>query len=314
MTILGMWTKHWIFICLNVVFIFAVSDLNAEDFVTVTSDDTVEIDKVKGTALLKGNVVITKRSDGSTLKTDKLFLLRDANTEKLMRAEADGNVDFKFNDIQEDQSVNTTRVTCNMAIFEREESLAEFKGSVRVESEDYWLEGDKLRYDYDKEKGKITEIPGKQVKMMFYKKQAKDNGKTDDVKPRQEISGKATVVSADRQLRKAILQGKVEIIDRSDLSTFKANRADVFFDINEEVEEIIANGNFSLTQPKRKSSADRAVFNYQTEIITLIGNALVKEEGQMEIKSSKIRMYMKVNKGIIQGEDNVPIQMKIPLK
>lgn len=150
---------------------------------------------------------------------------------------------------------------------------------------------------------------------MFYKKPSPNQLKADTENPeRQKITGVADEILVDRVGRKAVLQGKVVVDDHSDQSRFKADRAELFFDEVEEIKTIIADGNFSMNQPKRISRANRAVFEYQTDEVTLIGNAYVKEENNMEISSARIKMYMKVDRGIISGVDDVPVKMKIELE
>lgn len=98
------------------------------------------------------------------------------------------------------------------------------------------------------------------------------------------------------------------------ISKFDAQRAEVFLNKQDEVDVIIASGQVVIFQDGRTSKADRAVFNYSTEIIKLIGNAYMKEDGQIEISSSFIEMHMNVSKGIIKGKKESPVKIEIPVK
>lgn len=98
------------------------------------------------------------------------------------------------------------------------------------------------------------------------------------------------------------------------ISQFDAQRAEVFLNKQDEVDVIIASGDVVIMQNGRTSKAQKAVFDYNTEIIRLIEDAYVKEEGQVEVTSSYIEMHMNVSKGMIKGKKESPVKIEIPVK
>jgi len=314
--------------------LLATGLVHARDFVTITASKTAVIDRSKGTAVWQKNVHVIRRSTGSTLMTDQLSIERDTTSDQLVWAEANGSVhavyyqgqvsEEKLDQVSEEKGNPPDRlnlpqephsvVTCDLATFSRKTALAELQGRVHILSKDFELQAEKIRYDYRAERGKITARPGEQVQFVFYKKPTTNGMQPTARAPvRQKVSGVATEILANRPSRKMVLQGKVYIIDYSDQSQFRADRAELFFNEQEEIEIIIANGNFSMNQPGRVSRSDRAVFEYAKEEVTLIGNAYVKEDNKVEVTSARIKMYIKVNQGIIRGVDDIPVKMEIEI-
>ena len=303
-----------------------ISQSFAKDKIIITSKKTAVIDKTRGTAVWRDEVVVVRKSTGSKLLTDLLSIARDTASGRLIWAEALGDVQaFYYGSLEDNHKKPSvkkidsspaphTTITCDHATYSRKTALAELTGSVHIQSLDFELLAERIRYDNRVEHGKITAKVDEKVQFVFYK-----NSSSDDQQPvnisqvRQKISGSAVQILVNRRSRKIVLQGKVFIIDHSDQSQFKADRTDLFFDDKEEIESAVANGNFSMIQPGRISRSDRADFDYIKEEITLTGHAFVKEEEKMEVTSDRIKMYMKVNQGIIRGVDNVPVKMEIEI-
>ncbi len=316
----------WLLFSLLSILLMAGS-IQAKDFVTIASDKTAVVDKVKGTAVWRKNVHVVRKSTGSNLTTDRLSIERDIVSKRIIWAEAIGNVKAVYfrsptdlisgkpnaNAIQGKNSHTT--ISCDLATFSRKTSIAVLSGTVNVQSRDFNLQAEKITYNYVVENGKVTARPGEQVRFVFYKKSNLNTLKQAVLRPEsQRISGVADEILVDRSSLKSVLQGNVYAIDHSDQSQFRAARTELFFDENEEIETIIASGNFSMHQPDRVSKADRALFEYESEEVTLIGNAYVRENNNMEVSSARIKMYMKVNKGIISGVDDIPVKMKIEIE
>jgi len=297
----------------------------AKDTLLITSDKTAQINKSKGLLLLKENVVIVQQSNQSTLKTDELLVTRDATSDQVLRAVADGSVEFKYRpatanpkssihknltSTNENKFINST---CDWASFDRPKELIELRGSVVVKSVDYILEADHVKYYYKSENGRFTALPGEQVIMTYFRNSDKNTSKSATTFNRTKTRATADLILFNKSSRKVTLQGNVHIEDFEDQSQISANRAELFFDINDTLEQMIANGKFVMSQPKRLSKADRAVFDYQKEEVTLTGNAYVKEEEKIEITSSLIIMHIKAEKGIIKGAEQIPVKMKVTI-
>ncbi len=315
------------FICAGLlVGLLMISQSFAKDTIIITSKKTAVIDNTHGTAVWRDNVVVVRKSTGSKLLTALLSLERDTASGRWTWAEADGKVKVIYHrslvDDQKErsnlksnsQSVPYAVVTCDKATVSRKTALAVLVGAVHIKSIDFELQAEKIHYNYNVERGKITAKTGEKVQFVFYKKESSDDLQPSSIgQVRQKISGSAVEILVNRGSRKIVLQGEVYIIDHSDQSQFRADRTDLFFDEKEEIESAVANGNFSMNQPGRVSRSDRAVFEYDREEVTLIGNAYVKEEQKVEVTSARIKMYMKVNKGIIRGVDDIPVTMEIEI-
>lgn len=284
-----------------------------DDYVSVSATKNILVNKKQGTALLEENVKVVQESTQSTLTSDHLFIKRDPDTKKVSYAKAEGNVHAimnKLNDIG--VRIRTVDLVCRFAEFDKPKNKAIIKGDVVVESHDFKLVADRVFYDLKTETGTITERPGKQVLMTFIKNATPPNAPQPDVMIAPEIvDGAADEIRFNKPLRKVTFQGQVNFFDHAEQARFTANKADAYFDIDDDLERIVAYENVVITQPKRESRSDRAVFNYNTEIIVLTGNASVKELNQMEMRSSTITMYMNEDKGIISGGEEVPVKAKI---
>jgi lipopolysaccharide transport protein LptA len=327
----------------------AIAVIASEDFISVTSSKTVRLDKEEGTALLLGDVHVIHKTTGSTLNADKVFLRRDKKTTKPIQGKAEGKVHAVIHKV-DDQGIlrRTIDVRCREGEFDKIIEEALLSGQVIVKSHDFIIKADRVFYDLKREQGRITEIPGKQVEMTFFKNavhsdimdlpaavqsdkpavsetvqsststppetaQSSTTTLPEGVQANEigKAEGFADEVRLDKILRKITLQGKVRFIDYVEETAFTAEKADIFLDQSDDVERIYAYEKVVISQPNRVSKADQAVFDYVTETINLIGNANVKEPDQMEISSSKISLYMKEEKGFIKGKPNIPLKTKV---
>ncbi len=304
-----------ILLCISSVIFFYEVSLFAKDFISVSSSKSAILNKSKGTALLRGNVKIVHKTSGSTLVTDELFLMREKESGDLSYAKAKGNVLMDLNSLDDSGVLERkTNVVCRQALYDKLKSLAELRGKVEITSHDYKINADIVFYDLEKEIGRITETPGKQVRMVFYKNRLHTDGKEDESQVRSGmIDGQATEIRLNKKLNKLIFQGKVRFYDHDEKALFVSKKADLFFDKKDQLEKIIAYGNVKLSQPKRSSTSDRADLDYITEIVTLTGNARLKEVDQLEVFSSVIKLHMDENKGVVESGEHVPIKMKTKL-
>lgn len=300
---------------LTVVLFFSSGSVASasDDFISIKSSKTVRLNNELGTALLLGDVLVVHRSTGSTLNADELFIKRDKETAKPIKGKAKGKVHAVLHKQDEYGTIiRTTDVRCKRAEFDKiiEESL--LSGLVVVKSHDFLIKADRVFYDMKRERGRITEIPGKQVEMTFYKNAVHDQSADAFQMPEiGKVDGVADEVRFDKIQRKIILQGKVRFIDHLEQTSFVAEKADVYFDRFDELERINAFENVVISQPKRISKADQAVFDYVDETVDLIGNASVKEPDEMELTSSKITLFMNEEKGFVKGKPDVPLKTKV---
>ncbi len=300
---------------LFISFFLSLGTQAQEEFIKVKSNKTIKIDKVKGTAILEGEVQVIQESTQSSLKSDQLVIQRDSITNKTILVKAKGNVRGLYNDINNTTgTMRTIEISCNSAEMDRVLDKAVIKGLVVIKSYDFEMTADMVLYDFKQEVGTITEIPGKQVLLKLTKNASSDKNQANESEfiP-QIIEGAADEFRIIRSLRKITLQGKIKFFDHSEQARFSGQRADVYFDQFEKLNRIIAYQDVTISQPKRVSKADRAVFDYQTNAIILTGNASVQELNQMELNSPNITMHMDENKGIISGNNKAPVKAKVKI-
>ncbi len=287
-----------------------------DDFVTIKSNETIRIDKAKGNAILKGEVVIVQESTKSLLKSELVEIKRDNASRKIKLIKATGEVEGTFNEFDpETNDVRTVFLFCKTAELDRDLNRAVLSGGVRIQSHDFELTADSIDYDLILEFGTITEIPGKQVKIILIKDPDATKIPSEKIGEAvsQVIEGLADEFRVNRSSKKITLQGKINIHDKTENAEFSGNRADLFFDQDEKLQRIVAYQNVVISQPKRTSKADRAVFDYRSNSITLTGNASVKEKNQMEMNAPRITLHMDEDKGFISGDNNTPVKSKIKI-
>ncbi len=300
-------------LALLVVAIFA-EGIQAADSFSVSSSDSAILDKKQGTVRLIGSVSIVQKTTGSTLKADEIFLRRNRLSGKLVYAKATKFVEallIQKKTATQSLGIRKTKVFCNEAVFDKDKSTAYLEGNVLVVSYDMRMTAEKLRYDLKEENGVITNLPGKKVVFLFSKERKPSQGFLTE-KPDQQglVEGKASEIRFSESLNKLVLQGNVTLYDHDEEASFASEKADLFFNQKDELEMIIAYGNVKLTQPKRSSISDRVDFDYIKEIVTLTGNATLKEVDQLEISSSIIRMHMDEDKGMVESGQSTPVRMK----
>ena len=303
-----------VFLCCLTGFFFSNSHISGQDeFITIKSNETIQIDKAKGNAILKGGVEVVQESTKSFLKSELVEIKRDNASRKIVLIKAKGKVQGTFNQINpETKVVRTVFLICKAAELDRNLNRATLRGGVKVTSHDFELTADSVDYDLRQELGTMTEIPGKQVKFILKKN---TNSKTNapesaNVTP-EVIEGFADELRVNRSAKKMTLQGKIKIHDKSEEAEFSGNRADIYLDDNEKLQRIVAYQNVVISQPNRLSQADRAVFDYRSDSITLTGNASVKEKNQMEMNAPRITLHMDEDMGFISGGDKTPVKGKV---
>jgi lipopolysaccharide export system protein LptA len=104
-----------------------------------------------------------------------------------------------------------------------------------------------------------------------------------------------TMIEADELIysqkeNKAIYKGNV-VVKRGDLTIY-ANRMDVYFNKNGDIEKIVAIGNVRIYKaPNREGRGDKAIYVKATDTITLIGNAYLKQ-GKNIVEGEKVVYYI----------------------
>ncbi len=104
-----------------------------------------------------------------------------------------------------------------------------------------------------------------------------------------------TMIEADELIysqkeNKAIYKGNV-VVKRGDLTIY-ANRMDVYFNKEGDIEKIVATGNVRIYKaPNREGRGEKAIYVKATDTLTLIGNAYLKQ-GKNIVEGEKVVYYI----------------------
>ncbi|MDH5561097.1 MAG: LPS export ABC transporter periplasmic protein LptC, partial [Deltaproteobacteria bacterium] len=128
-------------------FCLALTGTNVYSFedLKITSDQAV-INEYSNSLTLLGNVLIKRLADGVTLKSESLIVNRDENNQRIVKAEARGNVVLE----EPGRSLSSQKI-----YFDRLLHQIDLTGHVIVSSENYLLRGDRFSYDYKEKQGKL---------------------------------------------------------------------------------------------------------------------------------------------------------------
>jgi len=258
----------------------------------------MKLDKSTGKMLISGQVDGYDVKKEMRFQSDRLELLRDTKTDEISFAQVNGDVVV---------TQGLEYAVFDHGVYQRSLSLLTMKGHLILGNDQSRIEGDRAVYDTELEKVSLLPLPSQQLKFLFHQKNPDE---PDNPTP---ITGVADEVWLFRELKKAILQGHVEVNDPTEPSQFKSGRVVVFFDSENQLDEMTASGGFHMTQPGRSSNSRRAVLNYNTRLITLLGNAKVQQIGEGEVQGERVEMHMDVKKGFIRGKRQKPIRIEIPL-
>jgi lipopolysaccharide export system protein LptA len=111
------------------------------------------------------------------------------------------------------------------------------------------------------------------------------------------FSGNVVAVQGLRTMRAATLT----IYYKDDKKTAKESPAsgDAYGDID----RMEAKGNVSITEGERVATGDNALFEQETQKITMTGNAVLKE-GKNVIKGNKVVVFLEEDRGVVESGEN----------
>lgn len=93
--------------------------------------------------------------------------------------------------------------------------------------------------------------------------------------------------------------------------TIHTERLEVFYKKNRDGEkkliQIIASGNVKIKEGNRTGAAEKAVYDKPREIITLSGNASVRE-GQNRIQGDKITLYINEDRSVVESSGHKKVE------
>jgi len=267
----------------------------AKDRLNISAQKESIIDEQAGTITFKEKVLV-ERSSGGLLKTDLLNLFYN-KLRKPDKAIADGQVEF-----EKDGLIGS----CGKAIVIKSQNTAELFNLVHIRYYNSWIRAHNVKYNYQLGNGTIKGNLKNPVSF-YYESIDPQTTKQNIVK------GNANQIYINQQKQEIIFQGAVFIEGVLSKSTLQTHHLLVNYNLNKEIDKAFANGAFKLKQENRVSTSDRAILDYSTEVITLIGNARVETEKGI-LQSPRIEMYMKSEKGLIKAEKDKPLKIEIELE
>ncbi len=271
--------------------------LAAGDKARITSE-RMRVDKDQGVMILEGKVRGLLRNKGTKLQAERMELRRPPEGGKVNWGRAEGNLWL---------SEENHLALADYAIFDDAIATTHLQGRVFVTTGELFLKGHKLDYQYEVDKGRLV---GKKqpCEVIYHKKDPDSTGQ------RLPVEAWADEVLFNRELSKVVLQGRVKVIYQGDRSQMQANRVTLYFNEQEELERVLAEGHFRMTQPKRASRAARALFDYGPQTVKLMGKAFAQEVGEAAVRGEVIKMHMNEDLGIIESGRHQPVRIDVDIK
>lgn len=128
--------------------------------------------------------------------------------------------------------------------------------------------------------------------------------------PPETVKLQAVQALLNNQVRRLLLEGAVELFKEPEQLRVYGGRVQVEFDETQQIKNVYAERAVCLEQPGRVARADSIRMEQETQLILLEGNAQVQSE-QYNLKGDAIKLYVDVNRGVAQGDENSPIQVTI---
>ena len=145
---------------------------------------------------------------------------------------------------------------------------------------------------------------------------AKDAGtfrNTDSARPpSQEIVLHSSRANLDSTKRRILFEGNVEMERSPEDLYVGAGAIQLNFDKNQRLTFAQARQFVCIEQPGRMARADQARFDEIEQIILLEGNAEV-DSGRYHLQGQVINLYLDVDRGVVQGDSESPIQMTMKM-
>ena len=256
-------------------------------------------DKKNGDFIVERQVKVTDAQKGVAVTCQYLEVQLNPKNQEILKVKAHGRVQV---------TRNQEYAYFDRGEYQRNLSLIIAEGHLVVGTDQMKLEGHRGTYDVLSKKGVLFPLPNHQVHFLFHKKNPKKPGQLIPV------TGVADEITIFEDLDKLILQGHVQVDDETEPSHIKAGRLVAWFGEDKKLESMIASGGFRMTQPGRSSSASRAIFVYESQLIVLTGKATVRQVLQGEVQGERIEMHMDAKKGLVKGHSKKALKIEIPLR
>lgn len=183
------------------------------------------------------------------------------------------------------------RIAADSAVLENE--VATLSGNVRMEEREHWAEGESAAADRGARQAGVRERRGRPAA----KQAAPSAGLGDGT---QAWAQRAVMERDTRQLN---LTGAVHVNVPVKQISLDAESVTLQFSRQGTVTGFSARGNVQIVQPGRRLNADSARSQYRMQTILLLGKARVQQEGQFDLTSDRMEVFVDARRGAVHSED-----------
>lgn len=114
-----------------------------------------------------------------------------------------------------------------------------------------------------------------------------------------DISSRQLEVFQDRQ--QSVFSGDVVVVQAE--KTLRADRLTVFFDDQNQIRRIEAEGSVQIIDPLRTARGDRGIYDQQENALYLFGHAEVSQ-GENRVAGDEIILYLNENRSVVKSSDS----------
>ncbi len=258
----------------------------------IQADDQGELDMLSGTAALAGNVRGYMRSRNLAFTSKTLLAHRQGAKRAWRRIELNGGVTV---------SEPGRRIVADHAVLET--ATATLYGKVRLDEEGRWLEGDEVIVEHDAERVTAKGTPTKPLQLFVADTSPAPAtaASTPRANDGTQLRAQRAVMEDDgRQLQ---LTGAVHVEMPARGIVIEAESVALQFNDDQSLQGFQARGNVLVVQPGRRLTADSARSAGRLSTILLQGKARMQQDGQFDLTSERLEVFMDAKRGVVRSED-----------
>jgi len=280
----------------------------------VESQGQGDYDVQAGVAELRGDVRGYLRSHDLAFNSERLKAVR-ASAGAPRRVELYGTVRM---------TEPGRRIAADNAVLE--DDLATASGKVRVEQQGQWIEGDQVVVEHETQRVTVSGKPDEPMTMLVAEQSAE--APTKGFTPAQAAAtgtapataagsapaaastslGDGTQAWAQRAVmeedgRQLQLTGAVHVKVPAKQITLDAESVTLQFSEEGTVTGFTARGNVIIVQPGRRLTSDSARSQNRMQTILLLGKARMQQEGQFDLNSDRMEVFVDAKRGTVRSED-----------
>lgn len=201
-----------------------------------------------------------------------------------------------------------------------EDNVATLYGAVRVEQPGEWMEGDQVVVDHEAQRLTVTGKPGQPMTFLVADQTQESEAKSAAAGQASAIPGappaapsasgagdgtqawaqRAVVEEDGRQLQ---LTGAVHVKVPARQIVMDAENVTLQFNDDGTVTGFTARGNVSISQPGRRLNSESARSQNRMQTILLLGKARMQQEGQFDLVSDRLEVFVDAKRGVVRSED-----------